>query len=96
MQLFPHIYQGIYQHNEKSAIHCLAFNLEIEMNTIIQMPSPLRALMWMLGTSFFAILIGVSGRELSAEMSLFQVMFFRNLICLLATIAAFLFIGWKS
>jgi drug/metabolite transporter (DMT)-like permease len=70
--------------------------MDIEMNVIIQTPSPLRALIWMLGTSFFAILIGVSGRELSAEISLFQIMFFRNLICLLATIVAFLFIGWKS
>ena len=59
-------------------------------------PSSRLAFFWMLGTSAFAILIGVSGRELSAEMSLFQVMFFRNLICLLATIVAFLFIGWTS
>ena len=50
----------------------------------------------MLGASGFAILIGVSGRELSSEMSLFQVMFCRNLVCLIATIFAMYFIGWNT
>ncbi len=50
----------------------------------------------MLGASGFAILIGVSGRELSSEMSLFQVMFCRNLGCLIATIFAMYFIGWNT
>ena len=50
----------------------------------------------MLGASGFASLIGVSGRELSSEMSLFQVMFCRNLVCLIATIFAMYFIGWNT
>jgi|TARA_B100000959_G_scaffold214117_1_gene225351 drug/metabolite transporter (DMT)-like permease len=50
----------------------------------------------MLGTSGFAILIGISGRELSSEMSLFQVMFCRNFVCLTATICAMYFIGWNT
>ena len=50
----------------------------------------------MLGASGFAILIGVSGRELSSEMSLIQVMFCRNLVCLIATIFAMYFIGWST
>ncbi|GIT26151.1 MAG: hypothetical protein CM1200mP41_21950 [Gammaproteobacteria bacterium] len=54
------------------------------------------AFLWMLGASGFAILIGVSGRELSSEMSLFQVMFCRNLVCLIATIFAMYFIGWST
>ena len=54
------------------------------------------AFLWMLGASGFAILIGVSGRELSSEMSLFQVMFCRNLVCLIATIFAMYFIGWNT
>lgn len=59
-------------------------------------PSSRLAFFWMLGTSAFAILIGVSGRELSSEMSLFQLMFFRNLVCLIATICAMFFIGWDT
>jgi len=59
-------------------------------------PSVRLAFSWMLGTSVFAILIGVSGRELSSELSLFQLMFCRNLVCLLVTICAFYFIGLES
>jgi len=59
-------------------------------------PSARRAFFWMLGTSLFSILIGVSGRELSSEMSLFQLMFCRNLVCLIATVCAMFFIGWDT
>ena len=44
--------------------------------------SVLRATGWMMGSVFSLIAIAVAGRELTREMSLFEVIFFRNAICL--------------
>ena len=41
-----------------------------------------RAALWMLGAVVSLIAIAIAGRELAQEMSLFEVIFFRNVICL--------------
>ena len=40
------------------------------------------AVMWMLGATSSLIAMALAGRELAAEISIFQIMFFRNAICL--------------
>lgn len=43
-------------------------------------PSPLRAAVWMLGAIGSFTLMGVAGRELSADYSTFEIMFWRSLV----------------
>ena len=50
------------------------------MNTVPQsLPS---AVIWMLGAVVALTAMAVAGRELAAVISVFEIMFFRNLICL--------------
>ena len=53
-------------------------------NTILPKPSLIGAVLWMLGAVASLLLMALAGRELMAEVSLFEVMFFRNVLCLLA------------
>ena len=41
-----------------------------------------RATLWMMGAVISLIAMALAGRELAAEISIFEIMFFRNLICL--------------
>ena len=52
-----------------------------------------KAFLWMLVAGACAILMGISGRELSSEMGLFQVMFCRNVIALSITVVALFLTG---
>ena len=46
-----------------------------------------RAVLWMLGAVVALTTMAVAGRELAAVISIFEIMFFRNLICLLIIVA---------
>jgi len=54
-----------------------------------------RAVAWMLATIFSFLLMGISGRELSAEIGPAQVVAFRNLICLAILAVLFSYYGWR-
>ncbi len=54
-----------------------------------------RAVAWMLATIFSFLLMGISGRELSAEIGPAQVVAFRNIICLAILAALFTYYGWR-
>lgn len=51
------------------------------------LPSLPRAVAWMLGAVIALTTMAVAGRELAAVISIFEIMFFRNVICLLIIIA---------
>ena len=53
-------------------------------DSFLPKPSLVGAVLWMLGAVVSLTLMALAGRELMAEISLFQVMFFRNSLCLLA------------
>ncbi|MDX1375339.1 MAG: DMT family transporter, partial [Burkholderiales bacterium] len=50
---------------------------------------------WMLATIFSFLLMGISGRELSAEIGPAQVVAFRNIICLAILAALLTYYGWR-
>lgn len=58
--------------------------------------SPLRAAAWMSGALVSFASMAIAGRELSAEISLFEVLFLRNVVCLLILAYPFLRIGWTA
>jgi drug/metabolite transporter (DMT)-like permease len=53
-----------------------------------------RAILWMSGALVSFLLMAVAGRELSAEISIFQVVFFRNAVCLAIVVALLSRVGW--
>lgn len=55
----------------------------------------LQALSWMTGALFGFLMMGISARELSAEVSLYQLLVYRNLICLVFVLAILTRIGFK-
>jgi drug/metabolite transporter (DMT)-like permease len=57
------------------------------------MPPVLRAALWMLGTLTSLALMAIAGRELSAEMSTLQILFFRSAIGLLIILAVIWRVG---
>ena len=60
------------------------------MNTVPQsLPG---AVVWMLGAVVALTTMAVAGRELAAMISVFEIMFFRNLICLIIIVA----LVWRS
>ncbi len=54
-----------------------------------------RAVAWMLATIFSFLLMGISGRELSAEIGPAQVVAFRNIICLAILALLLSYYGWR-
>lgn len=54
------------------------------------------AALWMLGTLVSFAIMAVSGRELSAGLSTFQILFWRSLIGLVVVAGLFSVIGWSS
>ncbi|PIW30136.1 MAG: EamA family transporter [Rhodospirillales bacterium CG15_BIG_FIL_POST_REV_8_21_14_020_66_15] len=57
------------------------------------MPPVLKAALWMLGTLTSLALMAISGRELSAELSTLQILFFRSAIGLLIILAVIRWAG---
>lgn len=55
----------------------------------------LRAVAWMTGALFSFLTMALSGRELSAEISLFQVVFLRNLVCMVILCVLLTRFGWE-
>lgn len=53
-----------------------------------------RAMLWMLGALVSFSALALAGRELSTEMTLFQVLFLRSVICLLALAVLAPYLGW--
>lgn len=53
-----------------------------------------RAVFWMMGAVVSLIMMALAGRELSAEISIFEIMFFRNAICLIIIIALLFHYGF--
>jgi drug/metabolite transporter (DMT)-like permease len=47
---------------------------------VIQLPQPVRAILWMLGTLLSLSLMGITGRELSAVFDTFEILFIRNIV----------------
>ncbi len=64
-------------------------------NTILPKPSLIGAVLWMLGAVASLLLMALAGRELMGEVSLFEVMFFRNALCLLA-LAPIVWPRWRE
>lgn len=53
------------------------------------------AVLWMCGTLASFLLMGISGRELSAEFDTFQILFTRSIVGLIAVSAVLTVIGWR-
>ena len=60
-----------------------------------QSRSLLKAVLWMLGTLASFLFMGLAGRELSAELTVFQILFFRTLICLIIMLFIVQMTGWS-
>ncbi len=58
------------------------------------MPPPVKASLWMAGTVLSFTLMGVCGRELSAELNTFQTLFWRSLVGGIAILPILFFHGW--
>lgn len=52
--------------------------------------------LWMVGALFSFLSMAIAGRELSAELNTFQILFFRSLIGLLIVAAVLSHAGWKQ
>lgn len=52
--------------------------------------------LWMVGALFSFLSMAIAGRELSAELNTFQILFFRSLIGLLIVAAVLTHAGWKQ
>ncbi len=57
--------------------------------------SQLRAVAWMLATILSFLMMGIAGRELSAEVGPAQTVAFRNVICLAILVALLAVKGWR-
>ena len=55
-------------------------------NTFLPKPSLLGAVLWMLGAVVSLTLMALAGRELMAEILIFEIIFFRNALCLMSAI----------
>lgn len=64
-------------------------------NTFLPKPSLLGAVLWMLGAVVSLTLMALAGRELMAEISIFEIIFFRNLLCPLA-LALIVWPRWRE
>lgn len=62
--------------------------------TLGALPPPVKAALWMVGTVFSFALMGVCGRELSSELSTFQILFWRGLLGGIAILPLLYYQGW--
>jgi len=63
-------------------------------DTLGALPPPIKAALWMGGTVLSFALMGVCGRELSAELNTFQTLFWRSLSGGVAILPMLFFQGW--
>jgi drug/metabolite transporter (DMT)-like permease len=54
-----------------------------------------RAALWMLGTLSSILVMGISGRELSAELAPHHSSFYRNVVCLIILVPIVSMVGWQ-
>ena len=66
-----------------------------DLTTIIGRPSRMLALAWMGGALVGFLVIGISGRALAQVGSLYQLLVYRNAICLLLVVAILFYTGWS-
>ena len=59
-----------------------------------RLPPPIQAALWMVGTVLSFSLMGVCGRELSVELSTFQILFWRSLVGSVAILPLLFYQGW--
>jgi len=59
------------------------------------LPPPIQAALWMVGTVLSFSLMGVCGRELSAELNTFQILFWRSLVGSIAILPLIHHLGWR-
>ena len=62
--------------------------------TLGALPPPVKAALWMVGTVLSFALMGVCGRELSGELSTFQILFWRGLLGGIAILPLLFYQGW--
>ncbi len=58
------------------------------------LPPPIKAALWMVGTVLSFALMGVCGREMSAELNTFQILFWRSLVGGIAIVPLLFHQGW--
>lgn len=54
------------------------------------------AALWMVGALFSFLSMAIAGRELSAELNTFQILFFRSIVGLLIIVAVLSYTGWEK
>ena len=57
-------------------------------------PSVPRAMLWMVGALLSFAAMAIAGRELSSELTLFQILFLRSAICLCVLVPLAARVGW--